>query len=168
MTHPLKIGKFRHGVTPVSLASEYAALAREDESAARLLHDHGRHRHAAYFAIQAIEKFVRAEVFALVSARHACHREWATTHNLDDLLAFLVEIVCHDDLKRRHVTSLLNDRVMGGVRFGRLHNDLRYPRHSERYGTHSVLEVEEVDARRTFEILGQLKHSLENLERLRS
>ena len=159
------VGRFRGGVTDI--ASEYEELAKQDESAARSLHDHGMCRQAAYFAVQAMEKYSRAKIFRLVNATHECYRRRTETHNLDELLTFLVEIICADKLTRSHVTSLLNERVMSGLRFGQLHNDLRYPRYSERDGSYRILEVGSSDAGRALELLDLLKQFLGELDRLR-
>lgn len=83
----------RHGVTDARLAAGNAKLAGGDEVAAHVLRGQGLHRHATYLAVQAMAKYVRARNFGLVGGRHDCHRERATTHNVEDLLAFLLGIV---------------------------------------------------------------------------
>src|SRR5437588_813082 len=115
------IGRFRHNIAHTAIAAEYRLLAEGDERAARCLHEQGLYRQAAYFSVQAMEKYARDRIFRLVSVRHNCFRDRTLTHNLDELLAFLLEIICHNEDTRRHVTTQLNEIVMGGLRFVKLH-----------------------------------------------
>jgi hypothetical protein len=86
------IGRLEHRLSDV--AAEYLALAQEDEKVGQLLIGQGQYRHGIYFLIQAMEKYVRSTIFGLVNPNTDYFRQRTLTHNLDDLLAFLREIIC--------------------------------------------------------------------------
>lgn len=50
-----------------------------------------------YFYVQAMEKYVRTQIFSLVNPNTSYFRERTRTHNLDDLIEFLIEIICTND-----------------------------------------------------------------------
>jgi hypothetical protein len=62
--------------------------------------------------------------------------------------------------------SLFKQHVLEGVRFGKLHNDLRYPNFSERHESYSMLRVTQKDAAFTYEKLQRLKVFLKDIHRL--
>lgn len=159
------IGTLKQGIKDVS--SEYFRLAQEDEAAAQFLQNSGHYRHAAYFFIQAMEKYVRAKIFQLVNADNEYPRERTRTHNLDELLEFLIEIVCTAPLIKDQVNGQLEDYVLEGVRFGMLHNDLRYPFYQEKQKVHSVVLVGQADSEICHERLERLKPFLRDIDRLR-
>ena len=79
---------------------------------------------------------------------------------MEELLASLIEITTPDENTRTHVSELLHKRVLGGHRFQRLHNDLRYPFYTPRDDWHCMLELEESHATYSFELLDRLKSFL--------
>jgi HEPN domain-containing protein len=159
---PTSIGIVRP-IADAAVGSEYKRLADEDEAAARLLFENKMWRQASYFSIQAIEKYLRYQIFSVVSARHECLREMATTHNLDELIAFLMQIVVTNDRSRQQAIEVLSNQVLGGHRFGNLHNNARYP--FARGSDHGMLEFQEQDARYLLERLNELKQCLRTITR---
>jgi HEPN domain-containing protein len=155
----------KQGITDVS--AEYARLADEDEAAGRFLQSHGHYRHAAYFFIQAMEKQVRAKIFQLVNPDNEYFRECTRTHNVDELLDFLVEIVGSTPLIREQVKGQLENNVLEGVRFGMLHNDLRYPFYQEKSRAHAVIVIRQQDSEMCCGRLERLKPFLRDIDRLR-
>jgi HEPN domain-containing protein len=158
------IGRLEHRLSDV--AAEYLALAQEDEKVGQLLIGQGQYRHAIYFLVQAMEKYVRCTIFGLVNPNTEYFRNRTRTHDLDELLDFLVEIACANTTVQGQVREQLRDFVLGGIRFGKLHNDLRYPSFSERYQSYSLLSVSRPDADITLERLQTLKRFLKDIHQL--
>lgn len=158
------IGHLEHGI--VEVADEYRAIAEEDEQAALLLIHARKYRNAVYFLVQAMEKHVRATIFGLVNPNTGYFQDRTRTHNLDDLLDFLVEITSSDPTVQGQVRSQLHGFILGGIRFGKMHNDLRYPQYSVRHKTYSVLRVTARDAEVTFQRLQTLKQFLKDMQKL--
>jgi uncharacterized protein YlbG (UPF0298 family) len=61
----------------------------------------------------------------------------------------------------------MQDHVLGGIKFGALHNDLRYPNFDERRRSYSLLSVSRQDADITLERLQTLKLFLKDIHQLR-
>jgi hypothetical protein len=158
------IGRLDHRLSDV--AAEYHGLAQEDEKVGQLLIGQGQYRHGIYFLVQAMEKYVRSTIFSLVNPNNGYFRQRTLTHNLDDLLAFLREIVCSNTELREQVRLQMQDHVLGGVRFGALHNDLRYPNFDERRSSYFVLQVERKDADTVYARLQTLKQFLRDIHQL--
>jgi len=163
---PKSIGSLRKGIGHAAVAGEYERLADEDEQAARLLIEQHHYRHATYFVVQSMEKRVRHSIFSMVNAGQVYYRDQTRTHDLEDLLEFLIQIVTADPITRTHVSDLLSNRVLGGHRFKTLHNNLRYPFYSDRDGAHCMLEIREQDACYALELLQRLKEFLVDIPRL--
>lgn len=152
----------------MELSAEYARLAHEDEQASKLLHDSGNYRHAMYFAIQAMEKYVRAKVFSLVDGKNYDVRYRHRNHSIEGALDSLVEVVNHDPIVREQVTKQLQQYVIGETRFNHLHNNLRYPAYFEKYQIYSSLDVTRRDSIELLQKLDTLKRFLAELDRVLS
>lgn len=164
-TQDVYVGRFERNVTDV--AAEYQMLAQEDEKIGRLLIDQGHYRHGVYFLVQAMEKYVRSTIFGLVNPHVPYFRQKTQTHNLDELLAFLREILCSDEEFRKLLHHQMDDSVLGGIKFGELHNNLRYPRFNDRHCSYSVLKVNHEDAKIVFARLQALKQFLKDSHQMR-
>lgn len=151
-------------VTP---ETEYAAMAKEDELAARTLFNAGWYRQAVYLTVQAIEKFIRAAIFHRVNPNTEYFRERARTHYVDELLEFLLDIVGDNDQLKHQLRSQLQDIVLGSLKLGRLQNDVRYPRYSIRDNSYSVLRVTRECAADIIQRLELLKRFLDDIEMIR-
>ena len=114
-----------------------------------------------------MEKYARFRIFSIVNPDTEYYRNLTRTHNLDELLDFLVEVVNSNPLIRAQVKDQLDNFVLGGIRFGKLHNDLRYPIYSEKYRNYSMLKLSREDAEITLDKLEKLKLFLRDLDRLR-
>jgi HEPN domain-containing protein len=159
----MNIGKLE----PVpNLSSEYLKLAFEDEEAAQYLSANGKHRHAVYFYLQAMEKYVRAKIFHLVNPEPEYFRNRVRTHNLDELLGFLIEICSSKENIRSQVKNQLEEYVLGGIKFGMLHNDLRYPFYIEKNHSYFLRLVGKEQSELMREKVRKLKAFLQDLERL--
>jgi hypothetical protein len=160
------IGTLDYDVRDV--ADEYQRLAMEDEEVGRFLLAQHKYRHAVYCFVQAMEKYVRFKIFTLVNADLEYFRNRTRTHNVDDLLSFLVEIVSANPLIQEQIHNQLERFVLEGVRFGKLHNDLRYPVYMERSQTYARLQVDKNDAELALQKLEKLKMFLRDIDRLKS
>ncbi|WP_129677680.1 HEPN domain-containing protein [Candidatus Chloroploca sp. Khr17] len=161
----ISLGRREHRLSDV--AAEYLVLAQQDEQVGLLLIRQGQYRHGISFLVQAMEKYVRSTIFGLVNPNTEYFRNRTRTHDLDDLLDFLIEIACANPAVHAQVREQLRDFVLGGIRFGKLHNDLRYPAFSMRYQSYSLLSVSRQDADLTLERLQTLKRFLKDIHQLR-
>jgi hypothetical protein len=149
------------------LADEYRSIALADEKAALLLEQDGHHRQAMYFWVQAMEKHIRAKIFTLVNPELEWVRNKNRSHSLEEAIEFLLEVLTADSVVREQIRIQICERVLRGIRFARLHNDLRYPFYSPGSRSFSVLEVDESDAKLLGTQLSSLKIYLAQLDRLR-
>ncbi len=159
------IGRLDYDV--INVADEYQRLAMADEEVGRFLLANQKYRHAVYCFVQAMEKHVRFKIFTLVNADLEYFRNRTRTHNVDDLLSFLVEIVSANPLVQEQIRNQLDRFVLEGVRFGKLHNDLRYPVYLERSQSYARLQVEKNDAELALQKLEKLKVFLLDIDRLK-
>jgi len=159
-----RIGKL--GPASDDVTFQYRALAEEDERIGRHLLELGAYRQATYLFVQAMEKYVRVRIFAVVNPTLDVYRQRTRTHDLELLLEFLMEIVASGDI-REQVRSQLNDYVLGGVRFSELHNDLRYPLWLSRRRSYAPLQIDRSAAETVLQRLDALKQFLAGVDRLR-
>jgi len=139
----MNLGKFKHNV---NVASEFLELSKNDENAAYLLAEKGYFRQACYFLIQAMEKAIRAKIFLLVNPNIKYFRERNRTHSLDSAVEFLIEIISkNDELIKKQISEQIKQHVLGNIKYGYLHNNLRYPRYHEKYDSYSIMEIKKSD-----------------------
>jgi len=124
------------------------------------------YRHATYFAVQAMEKYVRSEIFKRVNAMNEYYQARTRTHDLDVLLIFLVEIASADETAQAAVRSQLHEHVLENARFGELHNDLRYPMFRRRRNDYGVLVIDADAAAFVLAKLDALKGFMAAMHRL--
>jgi HEPN domain-containing protein len=126
----------------------------------------GEYRHACYFFIQAMEKIVRASIYTRVDPYNRYFRDQTRTHDIEELLDFLLTVTSTDPKKRQSIKEKLNTYVLANTYFERIHNDLRYPKFSEHYQSFSILEVTVHDAQHIQHRLQELKRFLEEMKAL--
>jgi HEPN domain-containing protein len=158
-----QVGHLRHNV---QIVEEYARLAIEDERIATGLMRQGEYRHACYFFIQAMEKAVRATIFTRVDPHNRFFRDETRTHDIEELLDFLLKVVSTEPKNRETLKTKLDTYVLAETYFARIHNDLRYPKYSEHYQSYSVLEVSVHDAIHIQHRLQELKRFLDEMKSL--
>lgn len=164
MTARKFIGRLRYNITDAP--GEYRTLAMHDERIAGILLNQGEFRHATYFLVQSMEKHVRATIYTRVNPQNPYYREKTRTHDVDELLEFLLEIIDVDDQVREALRQQLDAHVLSETRFGMLHNDLRYLKYIERNQSYAMLSVDMQDALHTRERLQLLKRFLGDMTRL--
>jgi hypothetical protein len=145
---------------------QYRTLAEDDERVGKLLLGQGAFRQATYLFLQAMEKYARARIFSIANPTLDTYREQTRTHDLEALLDFLLELAVDADL-RPQVQSQLDNYVLGGVLFGQLHNDLRYPKWLANRRGYAPLIVDRSAAETVQARLEALKGFLDGLDRLR-
>src|ERR1700681_4007285 len=160
----MKLGTVRRGV---DVADEYLRLAQEDESTGLLLQAAGHNRHAVYFLLQAMEKYVRAKIFERVDPHNASFRNQHRNHSVDDAVDFFVQVASSDVRVREKIRLQLDQFVYRGIRFNWLHNDLRYPSYSQRDASYACLDLNDDDVRTFVDRLNFLKKVLADAARMR-
>jgi hypothetical protein len=122
-----------------------------------------------------MEKLTRFAIFSEVSPQvldknGTTYRERTLTHNLDELLTVLLEVykeTINDSRVSEQIEKQLSEHVLQGVRFGVLHNDVRYPRYMDRKRTCLLLELTEKDSAKLAETLARLKLFVEGFQQLK-
>ena len=166
------IGKQRRIGT---FAEAFRSLCVEDERAAETLQREGCYRQAVYFYIQTMEKLTRFAIFSEVAPgvldkSGTTYRERTLTHNLDELLTVLLEVykeTINDSRVSEQIEKQLSVHVLQGVRFGALHNDVRYPRYMDQKRPCLLLELTEKDSATLAETLARLKLFVEGFQQLK-
>ena len=156
-------------------AATYFALAEDDEQAACQLKDAGHFRQSMYFAIQAMEKYLRYAIFSEISGNDAgesgvTYRERTWTHELDTLIGILLEVYTErigDDRVSEQIREQFDRLVLEGTRFGQLHNDVRYPRYSTRHSDYTLVEYDGTDVASLLRKLERLKRFVTDFRRWR-
>jgi len=157
----MKIGKFKHNI---NVSYEFLELSKNDENAAYLLAEKGYFRQACYFLIQAMEKAIRAKIFLLVNPNNAHFREKNMTHSFDSAVKVLIEIMSKNDfLLKKQVSEQIKKHVLGDTRYKYLHNNLRYPKYSEKYNSYSIMEIKKSDFDLLTKRLNLLRKFLDDL-----
>jgi hypothetical protein len=148
------------------IVEEYLRLAREDEDTGRYLARSARHRHAIYFLVQSMEKYVRAKAFLFVDPTDRNVRDMYHNHSLDDALDLLIEVVAGDSYVKQQINQQIQDFLIEELRFEWIHNNLRYPFYLERVAAFQVLDVASKDSDFMIQRLDWLKRFLNDLDQL--
>lgn len=157
------IGKPNHNI---DVADGYRKLATEDENAAELLMKNGQYRQAIYFYIQAMEKYIRAQVFKRVNANLKYFRDKNKNHSIESAVDFLIEVYGQDEFLRNQIKNQLKELVIKDLNFQQLHNDLRYPYYSLKYDSFTVCDYNLNDCKEIADRLSMLKTFLSELDKL--
>lgn len=160
----MAIGRWRDRV---QTANEFQRMAIEDEEAGQHLIQSGRHRHAIYFLIQAMEKYVRAKAFVFVDPRNVHIREMHRGHSVEEALQFLTQVIPFDKSIKDQISQQISVHLTRNLRYEHIHNNVRYPLYRERTGEYSVLEVGPSDSELIASKLRWLKSFLEDVDRFR-
>jgi hypothetical protein len=158
-----QIGSFREFV---DASAEYARLAREDEAAANTLAEAGHYRQAVYFVVQAMEKHLRAKIFAVSDPANEEVRQANRNHSVEAAASFLVGTLVASERLHQLVQEQFERCLFQGLRYNLLHNDLRYPTYFERTHGFACLEVSRSDVIEMFARLDWLKDFMQELNLL--
>ena len=158
-----KLGMMKH---KIEVSNEYEVLAKKDEEVSNLLYKNGEYKHAMYFCIQAMEKYIRSKIFTLVNPNLPYFRERNRNHSLEDAIEFLLEIISTDENLRNSIRQQLFVTILGDVNYQRLHNNLRYPSYSKKFDSYSVSSYTAEDYKFVENGLRKLKLYLNELNRI--
>ena len=149
------------------ISNTYLVYSNDDEIAGDILAKQGKYKHACYFYVQSMEKYVRYLIFQKINAQNDWFNNKTRTHNLDELIDFLIEIVSANKNVQLQIKAQLNQFVLNGVRFGQLHNELRYPNYYQKTKEYTSLVVSKNDMTLCKEKLTKLRIFLKEIEKLK-
>lgn len=148
-----------------NVSYEYKKMAEMDEMVANELFNNMSYRHAIYFYIQSMEKYIKAKIFSIVNPKIDYYIKRVENHSLDYTVNFLIELINTNDIIKEQIKRQLREHVLKGIRFNTLHNDLRYPKYSTRKQTYMVFVYNKSDCIEIRESVQLLKKFLEELNR---
>ncbi|ADK14892.1 MULTISPECIES: HEPN domain-containing protein [Clostridium] len=157
------LGNIRHNI---DVSNEYYMLAKKDEEVGNILMERCEYRHAIYFFIQAMEKYIRAKIFRLVDPKLDYFRKRNQTHSIESAIEFLIDIISPDKNIQQQIKEQLNKYVLQDIKFQQLHNNLRYPYYSSKYNSYSMVDFRSLDCSGIYIKLHDLKDYLQELNRL--
>lgn len=150
----------------IDVKNTYIELANEDEKAAKELNDKGLYRHAMYFYIQAMEKYIRGKIFSLVNPNIEYFRDRNRDHSLDKAIEFLLEIITTNNVIRDQISKQISEFVLKDIKYQQLHNNLRYPYYNRRTDSYCCIKYSAKDCYKIQENLKSLKNYLTHLIRV--
>lgn len=150
----------------IDLSYEYKNLALQDEKVAILLKNNQEYRHAIYFFLQSMEKYIKSKIFTLVNPNLEYFIKKNKHHSLDDSVDFLIEVISSDENIRNQVKSQFNQYVFKDLNSRNLHNNLRYPFYNEKRGNYVIVNYDKKDCEYIEEMLENLKKYLKDLNRI--
>ena len=155
---------------PIDVPEKYLELAKQDEEAAIELQRLKFYNQSGYFYIQAMEKYIKSHITEKIDATNPYFAEKLSKtlgHSLDESLSLLVEVyAANDNLLADQMNKQIYNQILQGIRFGSLHNKLRYPSYSSRFNNYSALKFSESDSKQLNNLLGLLKKYLSDLHRV--
>lgn len=123
---------------------------------------------AAYFYIQAMEKYVKEHIATKINIVNPYYAEKLRSlgHSLEKSIQFLLEIYANGDrfLRSQMEHQLLNT-VLKGIRLDSLHNWVRYPSYHSMYSSYSMLRISEEDCKILVSALNGLQSYLKDIGR---
>lgn len=158
-----KLGQVRH---KIDVSYEYEVLAKKDEEVSNLLFRNGEYKHAIYFCVQAMEKYIRSRIFSLVNPNLEYFRKRNKNHSVEDAIEFLLEIISTDENLRSTIRQQLFVSILGEINYHQLHNNLRYPFYSQKFDSYSVTTYTVEDYKFVENGLQKLKVYLNDLDRI--
>lgn len=158
-----KLGNIKHRI---NVSYEYEVLAKKDEEVSHLLDKRGEYQHAIYFAVQAMEKYIRSKIFNLVNPNLEYFRNRNRTHSVEDAIEFLLEIQIQDKVLRNSIREQIFVSILGDINYQHLHNNLRYPFYSQKFESYSIVTYTKKDYEFVENGLQKLKTYLNDLNRI--
>src|SRR3712207_3494375 len=157
----MKIGTKNNLKTSIEVAESYSKLAYSNKKAGNLLFENKLYNEASYNYIQCIEKMIKEEICKKVNSTNPYFSEKLRQigHSLDDSISFLIEILSGNNIvMREQIKIQLISGVLKNIRFGSVHNDLRYPKFNKKTEKYSIVQATKNDC----EILKKIINSLED------
>lgn len=154
----------------LDVALKYHELAEKDYASANILADNGMYNEAAYFYIQAMEKYTKEQICQKIDPSNKCFANMIkdTGHSLDKSLAMLIEIYCGKDIvAKQQIENILLKNVLKDTKFEILNNTLRYPRYDFKYKNYTAIELSREDTDILCQMTLSLKKALSDLYKIR-
>jgi HEPN domain-containing protein len=155
-----RIGRFRRDI---NVSEEYLNRAKEDETVALRLTELGNYRHALYFVLQAMEKYLRSKIFSLVNPNNEYFRQRNRNHSIEEAMDFLVEVISTDAHVQLQIRGQLTKYALANVKYNLLHNDLRYPTYFAAENYSCSLEISRDDVITLLARLNWIKEFMKSL-----
>lgn len=163
-----RIGKMRYVKKGTEIADEYSVYATNDEKAADVLFENGLYNESAYYYIQAMEKVVKTAISSKVDVTNTYYAAKLKDigHSLDLAIDFFLELLVYgkDDALAQQLEHQLKAVVFKNVRFSSLHNNIRYPIYSEKWGSYGFLEISGEDCEELQHMLKVLKKYMKQIQ----
>ena len=159
-----KIGKTKR-INCIDAIMKYYNLAEDDENIGLLLIDKGKYRHGIYFLLQAMEKYLKANIYMIIDPCDYRVVSQNRNHSIDGAVKLLLDILSGDNLVKEQIKMQLKE-VLGNTNYHHLHNNLRYPSFNQKEKKYFILDVNEADANNIIKILGLLKEFLKDFHKI--
>lgn len=163
-----RIGRMRYIKNGAEIAYEYNTYAMNDEKAAEVLLKNALYSESAYYYIQAMEKLIKTAISSRVDVTNAYYatKLKAIGHSLDLAIDFFLELLVYgkEDVLAQQLEHQLKAVVFKNIRFGSLHNNIRYPIYNERWGSYGFLEISRADCEELRHMLKVLKEYLKQIQ----
>ena len=167
----MKIGNRTFIYDGLEVAELYQNMARNDESAARNLAQQNFYNQAAYFFVQAMEKYIKHHIAQKINVTKKFFAdELGRTmgHSLDKSLRLLIKLYAgNDETLFEQMRRQIKQHVLKDVDFRFMNNSLRYPIYNERHENYVLFTLNQADCNELNKILQALKNYLGDLNRVK-
>ena len=152
----------------LEVANEYKSIAESNLKAARLLQINGMYNECYYYYIQAMEKNIKAKICTIVDIANPFLADQMNKigHSLDEAIDFLLKLVSgNNEVIYEQIKQQMVEGVLKNIRFSSLHNNVRYPNYSKKYG-YSFLKITCEDCIEIEKMQERLEKFINELDRL--
>ena len=167
----MKIGNRTFINDNIEVAEIYHKMAHNDESAARILAQQNFYNQAAYFFVQAMEKYVKHHIAQKINVTKKFFAdELGRTmgHSLNKSLQLLIKLYAgNDEILFEQMYRQIKRHVLKDVDFRFMNNSLRYPIYNERHENYVSFTLNQADCYELNKILQALKNYLGDLNRVK-
>lgn len=150
------------------IADKYQEYAVNDEKSADILLANGFYNQSAYYYIQSMEKLIKAAISVKVDVTQIYYatKLKAIGHSLDLAIDFYLELICFgkEAVLAQQLEYQLKTIVFKNIRFGRLHNSIRYPIYNERWNSYGVLQISKEECEELKHMLIVLKKYIKQIQ----
>lgn len=167
----MNLGKKIFIADNIEVAEKYLELAKNDEAAAQILEQQKFYNQAAYFYIQAMEKFIKNHISQKINVLNKYFADELSKtmgHSLNKSLELLVKVYSGSNAALfEQMNRQLEKYVLQEVNFKFLNNSLRYPIYNEKYTNYAQFILTKSDCNELKKILAALKLYLKDLTRVK-
>lgn len=150
------------------MGDEYYSLAQNDEKAAALLESKHLFNQACYFYIQSMEKYIKAAICRKIDITNPYYASKIRNlgHSVDKAVDLYLEIITagKDEVLAEMLRNQLKIGVLKNIKFGGVHNSVRYPTYLEKNKKYFVTKMNCSDCAILGNILNVLKNYIQDLE----